>query len=497
MICITIAQESRRFALVDMLNATDQCDLIEFRLDRFGGEPDLKQILAKKPKPLIFCCRRPQDGGYWDGSEEERLTVLRRCITSGAEYVEIELDVADQIRPYPAAKRVISYTNMAETPEDILDIYRLAQTKHADVVKLMTRVRTPEEAWPLVQILAKPPMPTVVVGLGRPGLMLTVLGKKIGAPWVYAALERGMETYPGQPTVFDLHFAYLYPTIGRRTSFVGVCGFGQREYVTLATLNSLFRKLDMPTRCLPLAVGEPRLFRKIMDAVKLAGVVVDMENLTKLVAVADETDGATRRVGGLDLLVRRSGTWHGYNTMMRALLHRLEKLLHARFPGEAPLSGRQVAVVGVTPLARMVAQAISKRGAAPLIVSHNKAAAHELAHELECRYLLFEALYSTNHDVLIVCDNEVEYMGDTSKTSVHPGYLKRGMTVLDLTATVSRTPLLREARSRRVGFAEPKKLLLEQMVLQARLLTGQKLTRKGLEEAMPMFLQDDEDTEAF
>ena len=42
-------------------------------------------------------------------------------------------------------------------------------------------------------ILARPAVPTVVVGLGKPGVMLTVLGRKIGAPWTYAALERGME----------------------------------------------------------------------------------------------------------------------------------------------------------------------------------------------------------------------------------------------------------------------------------------------------------------
>jgi len=32
MICISIAQKSRRLALVDMFNAAPQCDLIEVRL---------------------------------------------------------------------------------------------------------------------------------------------------------------------------------------------------------------------------------------------------------------------------------------------------------------------------------------------------------------------------------------------------------------------------------------------------------------------------------
>ena len=71
-----------------------------------------------------------------------------------------------------------------------------------------------------MQILAKPVVPTVVVGLGKPGVMLALLGRKIGAPWAYAALERGMEAYPDQPTVSDLNAIYRYPEI-EKTTFVG------------------------------------------------------------------------------------------------------------------------------------------------------------------------------------------------------------------------------------------------------------------------------------
>src|SRR6516162_3903285 len=246
MICISILQESRRMALVDMLNAGRQCDLLEVRLDRFGKAPDLGELLTARPKPVIMSCRRVCDGGLWEGNEEERLALLRQCIIDKADYVEIELDVADQIRPFPPAKRVIAYTNREETPADIAAIYAEAQTKKPDVIKLTTLARTPEEAWPLVQILARPAVPTVVVGLGKPGVMLSVLGAKIGAPWTYAALERGMETYPDQPTVADLETVYHYRAIHRSTRLIGVTGFGERERATAAALNAAFAQLEMP-----------------------------------------------------------------------------------------------------------------------------------------------------------------------------------------------------------------------------------------------------------
>src|SRR5262249_619979 len=210
MICVSIANESRRLAMADMLTAARQGDLLEVRLDRFEKAPDFKELLAAGRKPVIMTCRRVRDGGEWQGSEEERLALLRQCVVHQADYVEIELDVADQVRPFPGAKRVISCTNLSETPGDIATIYNEARTKHPDVIKLPTHARTPEEAWPLVQILARSTVPTVVVGLGRPGVMLTVLGKKIGAPWAYAALGRGLEAYPGQPTVGDLEAVYHY-----------------------------------------------------------------------------------------------------------------------------------------------------------------------------------------------------------------------------------------------------------------------------------------------
>ena len=118
---------SRRLALADMLNASRQCDLLEVRLDRFGKAPEVGEMLAVKPKPVIMSCRRPSDGGLWDGSEDERLAILRQCIVSKADYVEIELDVAHQIRKFPPAKRVISYTNLQETPANIADKQSVAR----------------------------------------------------------------------------------------------------------------------------------------------------------------------------------------------------------------------------------------------------------------------------------------------------------------------------------------------------------------------------------
>src|SRR5439155_12044722 len=128
-------------------------------------------------------------------------------------------------------------------------------------------------------------------------------------------LERGMEAYPGQPTVSDLENVYRYRDIERATRLIGVTGFDDRSYATTALLNAALAHLALPARCLPLGVGSARLFRKVMEAVKLAGVVVDEEHQRALLEVAAEVDPAAKEAQAIDLLLHKNDKWLGYNTL--------------------------------------------------------------------------------------------------------------------------------------------------------------------------------------
>ncbi len=493
MICISIAQASRRMALADMLNASRQCDLIEIRLDCFEKTPDIAELLANKPKPVILSCRRQKDGGEWRGSEEERLTLLRQCIVAKADYVEIELDVADQIRRFPPAKRVITYTDLQETPRDVAEIFAECQSKSPDVIKLVMNARTPEEGWPLVQIVARQTVPTVVTGIGKPGVMLSVLGKRIGAPWIYAALEKGMEAYPGQPSVRELRDIYHYDSIGKGTRFLGVTGFGEEEAAKVAAFNALFAHQQSTLRCLPLGLGSIPIFRKIMDAVKLAGVSVDPQHQESAASLAATLDADASAAQGVDLLVPHDQGWVGYYTATRAIVAALEGALALKTPGVGSLQGRILMLVGVNSLARAIAHAARERGARLIIASHRKEAAHQLAQALECRYVQWEALYSTLHDAVVVCDDEREQVKSKSATGeagLHPGYLKSSMVVMDLTAPKP-TTFLQAAVARGCGAVLPREILPEQLALQAKQVTGQEADSRIIREALAPFFEEE------
>ena len=490
MICISINQESRRYAMADMVNAKLFGDVLEMRLDRFGKSPDIGEMIGSRTKPLIMVCRRPADGGFWDGTEVERLAVLRQCIISKSDYVEIELDAADDIRPFPPSKRVISYTNLSETPIDILDIYEEMKLKRADVIKLVTLARTPEEAWPLVQILAKSVVPTVVVGLGKPGIMLAILSRKLGAPWVYAALERGLEAYPGQPTVEDLRDIYRLQDIEKTTRLIGVTGFGEREQITVAALNAAFAHLGLAFRCLPMGVGNMKVFRKIIDAAKLAGAVIDAENQSSIVEIQPELHGLAKDTQAADLLIQKNSAWHGMHVSGQAWINALKNALKKRNPGDNPFKDRFILLAGLNGAACILASEVQRLGGNLIIATNHKKAGQAVAAAIGCRYIPYEAMYVTLHDVLVICDEERdEKLG---RNGIHAGYLKQGMIVIDLTAGAQRTQLLRDAEARGCAIVEPLELTLDLLELQAKTLTGKPVPREVLKSAIPArFLEEE------
>ena len=488
MICVSIVQESRRLALADMLNAAMLgADLVEVRLDKFEKDAKLTEIVAARRKPILFSCRRPKDGGEWSGAEDERLTLLRSAVIAKADYVEVELDAADQVRPFPGCQRVVSYTNLEKTPKDIAAIYQELQTKKPDVIKVTCKANTPEEAWPLVHLLNKPPVPTVVEARGPAGLMLALVGRKVGAPWATAAIERGMEAYTGQPTVQDLIDVYRYRDIGKKTRFVGVTGDGERSRLASGLLNAAFAHTDQPHRALPMQMGNRKLFQKVADALRLSSVLLDEPQYEGLHEIAKLDETARVPVLAADGLAPGEGEWTAFNALGPAAVAAILGVLRER-DGDATLKGRMVVLAGCGALTRMLALPFKAAGAALIWASRDRGAVQAVTQAFGGRQVMWEAVYATSHDVLVIGRDGGK--AEESEMPFHPGYLKAGMVVVDLTAGDRPSKFQREAQSRGCGIVTPGRLLIEQVREHARRL-GAEVPGAVLEEKLAGWLPEE------
>ena len=133
---------------------------------------------------------------------------------------------------------------------------------------------------------------------------------------------------------------------------------------------------------------------------------------------------------------------------------------------------------------------MQRQGGNAIIATNDKKGGLAVAAAVGCRYIPFEAMYATLHDVLIVCDEEID--AKTGKGGIHAGYLKEGMIVMDLTAGARRTELLRHAESHCCDIVTPIDLILDLLEMQAKALTGQLVPREVLRAAIPQRFLDEE-----
>lgn len=488
MLCISIAQESRRLAVVDLLNAGPQCDLVEVHLDRFKNAPHVRDLVAAKRNPLIFSCRRTQDGGQWEGSEEERLALLRQAVVDGANYIDIELDVADKIRPFPGCKRIITIHDPLKEDGTLAERYAQAADYKPDYIRVNTKAGALEEALPLLKLLVRPRVPTVVNGVGKAGMMVNLMARKLGAPWIYAALERGMEAYPEQATVQELERVYQVRSLGPKTHLFGIAGLSEREYALLAGLNAALNWHGAETRCWPFRLDDVTKLAAVARQFRLTGVLAGFRHTAAATDQADVLDPLAEQTRVVDLLLPDETGLRGTSTLGAAVVEELAARIQEHSGARRPLEGRTVMTVGTSPLARLIARSVEQKGAIPIVSSRDPAHAKEAAKALNCRHVPYEGLYSTLHDVLIVCED-----AKLEKTAAHrvanngpvrPGYLRPGMAVVDMSDFPRMTELLDGAAERGGVVIEPHRILSREVGILLWELCGQEMDFETLESLM-------------
>src|SRR6266702_1629083 len=176
MICVVIGRTRHKMVQIEIQEAAKRgARLIELRLDFLAKAPDFKRLLTNKPCPIVATVRRPQDGGRWSGTEEARRMMLRQAIVAGFDWVDLETDLAEEIRRFKDVKRIVSYHNMREVPADLEKIHERMCEQDTDVVKIAVRAQQPADNLRVLELLKKPLKPTVAFCMGDLGMPSRIL----------------------------------------------------------------------------------------------------------------------------------------------------------------------------------------------------------------------------------------------------------------------------------------------------------------------------------
>lgn len=482
MICISVVPESRQLAKVDIFNAANQADLVEVCLDHLIKEPEIPDLLEGAKKPILLSCRRQIDGGHWDGSEEERMLMLRQAIVAGPDWIELEVDIADKVPRFGKTKRLISFTRLDKPLGGLEAVFERAAACKADAVKFTGPTPTLDAAWPLLATVTKKrDIPVVGMGIGRPGLTFALLGRKFGSPWIYAALEKGMESYQGQATVGELDGVYQWREINPQTRFVAVAGFGDTETTTVRVLNAGFKKLGVNMRCLPMQLDKLDNFAQMFEVLKINALLPDKALGGRILSVVKEVEESVKASQFCDLLIKPANqNWQAYNSLWRGALKALEETLGKENAEDQPLLRRSILMLGATPIARALAYGIHRRKGMVSVAATDDERAQLLAQMFDFRFVPSANIYTTLCDVVILTQATMEKGGLTQ--TINPAMFRPGMTVMDVTNLPEETPFIDEGRNRGCKVVEPTKIYADQLRTQFKAITGQELPAGTFEE---------------
>lgn len=476
-VLVVIGRTRHKMVVVELEEAVRRgSKFIELRLDFLAKAVDFKRLLPHKQCPWVATLRRPQDGGRWPGTEDDRQAVLRQAIVSGFEWVDLETDIADKIRRYGACKRIVSYHNMQETPDDLEERYAAMLKQDADVYKLAVMTNTPTDVARVLAIQKTAPKPTVCFGMGEVGFPTRFTALKFGAPFIYAAFNKERGIAPGLPSVEDFKTTYPVRSIAPDTDFYGVAGDPIGHSYSPILHNHMYLRGRTRAIYLPFRVPKGTLADMVQafEAVPVSGYSVTIPHKEDAAQLAADSAPFVKASGAANTLVRRpNGDYFADNTDYTAAVESLKEHLvtHPTDGVVTQLNQLSVLLLGAGGVARAIAHGLHREGAHLTVAARTDQKAVKLAEEVHCKVIDWHGRHSVYYDVVVNC-TPVGMHPNVNESPFHPSALAPGKLVFDTVYTPEQTLLVKEAKSRGCQVVTGVDMFVRQAARQIELFTG-------------------------
>ncbi|XP_010237207.1 bifunctional 3-dehydroquinate dehydratase/shikimate dehydrogenase, chloroplastic isoform X2 [Brachypodium distachyon] len=464
LLCVpATARAPREMAAEVAAAAALGADVAELRLDRLSGfapRRDLPALLAKpRALPALVTYRPKWEGGEYDGDDEPRFEALQLAMELGAEYVDIELKVADKFMKFMSGKKpekcklIVSSHNYDNTPsaEELGSLLAQIQATGADIVKIATTATEIVDVSRMFQILVHCQVPIIGLVMNDRGFISRVLCPKFGGYLTFGSLAKGKESAPAQPTAADLINVYNIRQIGPDTRVFGIIGKPVGHSKSPILHNEAFRSVGMDAVYVPFLVDDLARFLTTYSSPDFAGFSCTIPHKEAAVRCCDEVDPIARDIGAVNTIVRRSdGKLVGYNTDYVGAISAIEDGIRASqstHSTASPLAGRLFVVIGAGGAGKALAYGAKEKGARVVIANRTFARAQELANLIGGPALTLSELenYHPEEGMVLANTTAIGMHPNVNDTPLSKQALKSYAVVFDAVYTPKETRLLREA----------------------------------------------------
>jgi 3-dehydroquinate dehydratase / shikimate dehydrogenase len=449
-------------------HALPLADAFEVRFDAFQAVPQPAEVRALTDRPLIATCRRPADGGTYQGEEHARLALLEAALDAGFDYVDLE---GPTTLPRPD-DRVIRSSHDFRTTPPVDDLVRRARelaargahpkiatqcTSLADALRILAAQRT----------LSHSGHGATLLGLGD--VFPRALAHLVGTRFVYGGMRRNA---PGQPSLRDVRgLLDHWGAPGPAQELYLVVGHPISHSLSPRLHNAAFRTLGLDAAYGALDVSGPEELRLLLDhapALGLRGLSVTAPLKAAAYELCDATDDAARKARAVNCIrITPDGTPEGANTDGLGARRVLERLL-------GPTSDRPILIIGTGGAARGLLGSLEPQGIIVAGRDRRKLAAIENEYGVGTVALDQAGHYLPNYAALV----NATPVDEPIRIDGFRGAL------FDLPYRTAATPWETHARAHNLPYAGGRDLLLEQAIPAFERWTGQVAPRDAMAAAL-------------
>ncbi|WOL18862.1 bifunctional 3-dehydroquinate dehydratase/shikimate dehydrogenase, chloroplastic-like isoform X2 [Canna indica] len=489
LLCVAVVGKTVEKMTADMAAAkASGADLVEIRLDHlpdFDRARDLPRLLAGRPLPAIVTYRPKWEGGEYDGDEQQRLETLCSAMELGAEYVDIELKVAENFVKLISGKKpekfqlIISSHNYQKTPstEELSSLAAQIQIAGADIVKIATTAVDIVDVIRMFQVLAHCQVPMIGLVMGERGLLSRVLCPKYGGYLTFCTLDDGRASAPGQPTISQLLDIYNIRQIGPQTKLTGLIGKPVKQTKSHIFHNTAFKQIGFDAVYVPLLVDDLARFLKAFSSPDFIGFSCTMPFKVDAITCCDEVDPMAKAIGAVNTIVRRpsDGKFVGYNTDCFGAINAIEDALRGAEGGAvSPLEGRVFVVMGAGGAGKAIAYGAKEKGARVVVANRTYERAVNLANLVGGHALRLSELanFHPEEGMILANATSVGMQPNVTETPLAGHAIRNYELVFDAVYAPLVTRLLREAEECSVPTVGGFEMFIRQAMGQFKLFTG-------------------------
>jgi 3-dehydroquinate dehydratase/shikimate dehydrogenase len=325
----------------------------------------------------------------------------------------------------------------------------------------------------MLRLIKNAKVPTIGICMGDIGVPTRILAGKVGAPFTYATFHHERTLAPGQLSYRQMIETYGYERIKEDTEVYGVVADPIGHSLSPLVHNAAFRALDLNKVYLPFRVpeGEFESFIADCEELEIKGLSITIPHKEAALRGLSSVEGAARDIGAVNTIIFEGGDRRGYNTDYHAAMESIIKGI-GEPDSENPVGRRVVLIMGAGGVARAIGYGLKKREADVVLTNRTDARAKQLAQQIGCRWVDWNARHSIKAHLLVNC-TPVGMHPNVDETPFHRHYMRRQMVVFDTVYNPEQTLLIKEARDQGCRTVTGVDMFVRQAAMQFKLFTRQ------------------------